>query len=50
MILPDVNLPIYAYNAADTRHEPARTWWESMINGRTPVGPTWVSMSGFSGS
>lgn len=47
MILPDVNLLIYAYNAADPRHEPARTWWESTINGRAPVGLTWVSIAGF---
>lgn len=50
MILPDVNLLIYAYNAADSRHDKARLWWESAIDGRVPVGLTWVFPSlGLSG-
>lgn len=47
MILPDVNLLIYAYNAADSRHDKARSWWESTIDGRVPVGLTWISIAGF---
>lgn len=47
MILPDVNLLIYAYNAVDPRHEPARHWWESTVEGPTPVGLAWVTVAGF---
>jgi len=27
VILPDVNLLVYAYNAADPEREAARAWW-----------------------
>lgn len=47
MILPDVNLLVYAYNAADPNHEAARGWWEAALNGSTPVGLPWVVVSGF---
>ena len=30
MIIPDVNLPIYAYNADATHHGAARLWWEDL--------------------
>ena len=47
MIIPDINLLIYAHNAADPQHLPAKDWWESTINGRNPVGIPWVVMAGF---
>jgi predicted nucleic acid-binding protein len=28
VILPDINLLAYAYNAADPRHDQARDWWK----------------------
>jgi len=38
MILPDLNLLLYAYNAQAPQHETARAWWESAINGRELIG------------
>ena len=47
MIVPDVNLLIYAYNSDAPQHESARTWWEDALSGREPVGLTWAVMLGF---
>lgn len=47
MIVPDLNLLIYAHNAADHRHVAARTWWEDCVNGDEPVGLAWVTVMGF---
>ncbi len=47
MILPDVNLLVYAYNAADPRHDQARDWWEEAVNASVPVGLPWVTAAGF---
>ena len=38
MILPDLNLLLYAYNLHVPQHEAARVWWESAINGRELIG------------
>jgi len=35
MIIPDVDLLIYAYNDQDPRHQAAKTWWELCLNGST---------------
>ena len=32
MILPDLNLLLYAYNSHVTQHQFARDWWESAVN------------------
>ena len=47
MIVPDVNLLIHAYNGASPRHSAARPWWESLLNGKRPVGLSWVAAMGF---
>lgn len=47
MILPDVNLLVYAYNTADPRHDQARGWWEEVVNASVPVGLPWVTAAGF---
>lgn len=47
MIIPDINLLVYAYNQRAIRHEPAKVWWEASLNGNTPVGLPWVSSAGF---
>lgn len=47
MIIPDINLLVYAYNAADPRHEAAKGWWEDLMNGRQPVGLPWLVVAGF---
>ena len=47
MILPDVNLLIYAYNQAAPHHDQAREWWEDLMRGRAPVALTWAVVFGF---
>ena len=47
MIVPDINLLIYAYNDQATQHPAARKWWEDLLNGKTTVGLTWLAISGF---
>ncbi len=47
MIIPDLNLLIYAYNDGITQHEPARRWWENLLNGTDRVGIPWIVSTGF---
>lgn len=47
MILPDINLLVYAHNAASSEHERARDWWESCLSGTQAIGLSWVVMIGF---
>lgn len=47
MIVPDVNLLVYAYNRQAPRHRQAKTWWETTVNGSVPVGIPWAVSCGF---
>ena len=47
MIVPDLNLLVYAYNDGAPNHEPARRWWEDLVNGTERVGVPWVVSTGF---
>jgi toxin-antitoxin system PIN domain toxin len=47
MIIPDINLLVYAYNTEDPSHSRAKIWWEGLLNGTDPVGLPWVTISGF---
>ena len=47
MIVPDLNLLVYAYNDGAPRHHSARRWWESLVNGVERVGIPWVVSTGF---
>ena len=47
MILPDVNLLVYAYSSAAPHHPQARQWWEGAVNGVQPIGLPWVVALGF---
>lgn len=38
MILPDLNLLLYAYNPHVAQHSKARDWWEDRLNGRELIG------------
>ncbi|MGC9452564.1 MAG: TA system VapC family ribonuclease toxin [Oceanipulchritudo sp.] len=38
MILPDLNLLLYAYNPHAPQHARARLWWEEALNGRELIG------------
>lgn len=47
MIVPDVNLLLYAEIDAFPQHERARVWWEAALNGSRPVGLATASVFGF---
>src|SRR5688572_12005337 len=47
MILPDVNVLVYAYNADAPVHERARTWWEETLGSPDPVGLAWSVVLGY---
>ena len=47
MIVPDVNLLVYAYNEDSPHHDAARRWWERCLSGNEPVGLSWVVILGF---
>ena len=47
MIVPDVNLLLYAYFDEFPQHHAARQWWEDIVNGSEPVGLPWIVIVGF---
>lgn len=47
MIIPDINLLVYAYNRDAPHHAAARAWWEGLLNGTDPVGLPWVVALGY---
>ena len=47
MILPDLNLVIYAHNRDAPHHAAARIWWEGLLNGTEPVAIPWTVVLGF---
>jgi len=47
VILPDVNLLIYAYNSGAPHHKAAREWWEDTLSGTVAVGLPWAVALGF---
>jgi toxin-antitoxin system PIN domain toxin len=47
VIVPDVNLLVYAHNTAAPHHAAARSWWEAALGGDTPVALPWAVTLGF---
>jgi toxin-antitoxin system PIN domain toxin len=47
MILPDVNLLIYAIDEASPFHQQANAWWNDSLSSSTPVGLCYPSVLGF---
>lgn len=47
MKVPDVNLLLYAVDAAAPRHEQARNWLEETLSGTEEVGWAWAVVLGF---
>ena len=47
MILPDVNVLVYAYREDAPRHERYRQWLESVLNGREAYGVSDLVLAGF---
>ena len=47
MIVPDVNVLIYAYSESSPQHARAKDWWEELLNGTEEVGLPWSVTIGF---
>jgi uncharacterized protein len=47
MIVPDVNVLVFAYDAKSPFHVSARDWWEHTLDEGMPVGLPWVTALGF---
>lgn len=47
MIIPDVNLLVYAYNAGAPAHSAARRWWEDLLSNENAVRVPWTVCCGF---
>jgi Predicted nucleic acid-binding protein, contains PIN domain len=47
MIVPDINLLLYAHVSGFAEHSEARRWWEEVMNGRTQVGLVSPVLFGF---
>ena len=47
MILPDINLLVYAYNSDAPDHGQARSWGEACLSETKSVGLPWVVMLGY---
>lgn len=47
MILPDVNLLVYAYNSDAPGHDRARSWLETCLSETRSIGLPWVVMLGY---
>ena len=47
MIIPDVNLLLYAVVTAFPQHETAHTWWEETINSAAEIGLASPAIFGF---
>ena len=47
MIIPNVNLLMYAYNTDAPFHPQARHWWEACVAGSQPVAIPWAVALGY---
>ena len=47
MIVPDLNLLVYAHSEGTPLHRPARRWWENLLNGSERIGISWLVAAGF---
>jgi toxin-antitoxin system PIN domain toxin len=47
VILPDVNLLLYAYHPQSELHEPSKAWLEGLLSGTRLVGFTWLTIWAF---
>ena len=47
MIVPDINLLIYAHFRDFRQHQSASHWWLGVMNGRELVGLPWTIVAGF---
>ena len=47
MIIPDLNILLYAFNKSAPLYLPAARWWEAQVNSGEIIGIPWVVLLGF---
>jgi uncharacterized protein len=47
VIVPDVNMLVYAYDSTSTFNERSKAWWEASVSGGESIGLTWEVILGF---
>jgi uncharacterized protein len=47
MIIPDLNLLLYAYNSGAEEHSAAKSWWQDLVRSGRPIGIPWLVVLGF---
>ena len=47
MLLPDINILLYAHNTSAPEHVAARGWWENTLRQDLTIGLPWVVILGF---
>ena len=47
MIVPDINLIVYAYTEDAPFHDASKTWWQQCLSENEPVGLAWAVILGF---
>lgn len=47
MIVPDLDLLIFAHNERNPWHQKAKTWWEELADGTEPIVIPWQVSKGF---
>ena len=47
MIVPDLDLLVFAHNEGSQFHHGASAWWENLVNGTEPIGMPWQVSNGF---
>ena len=47
MIIPDINILIYAYDRTSPYHEESRLWWEETVNSGVSIGLPAIVILGF---
>ena len=47
MIIPDLNILVYAANSSSQHHAAAYTWWQGQLDADGEVGLSWLVVFGF---
>jgi toxin-antitoxin system PIN domain toxin len=47
VLIPDVNILVYAYDSNSPWHERARAWWEAALQQPRAIGLPWATSLGF---
>lgn len=47
MLIPDLNLLVYAYNSSSGLHQKAAKWWQEALTSGQPIGLAAIVLQGF---